>query len=106
MRWIIAVAVAAAVLHVASCTVTVRVGQYEYPLQSVKMLWRLVATARGYRSEAQGGMPAVCSQPALPHVFTPLCRDPNAGKLFAELVNLATRSNSCEICESPACYGC
>uniref|UniRef100_A0A8C5A974 Uncharacterized protein n=1 Tax=Gadus morhua TaxID=8049 RepID=A0A8C5A974_GADMO len=101
MKWIIAVAVAAAVLHVASCTVTVRVrvGQYEYPLQSVKMLWRLVATARGYRSEAQGSMPAVCYQPALPFTGLIPC-------FVFSSVNLATRSNSCEICASPACYGC
>ena len=76
-----------------------QVGQYEYPLESVKMLWRLVATDRGYRSEAQGGMPAqgdrpaVCSHPALTDIFRPMCRDPNAGKLFADLC----RSTTCGI---------
>ena len=82
-----------------------QVGQYEYPLQSVKMLWRLVATARGYRSEAQGSMPAVCYQPALPHVFTPLCRDPNAGKLFAELGRAAACRLATVMCLHTCVYG-
>ncbi|CAL8369156.1 unnamed protein product [Lota lota] len=117
MKWIIAVAVAATVLHVASCLhhVTVSEGEYKFPLEAVKGLWQAMKVAQ-YReansnavrspSTSQSGTPAVCSSPALPDDFRPLCQDPNAGKAFANLENLATMSNSCEICETAACTGC
>ncbi|CAL8252919.1 unnamed protein product [Arctogadus glacialis] len=91
MKWIIAVAVAAAaVLQVASCLVVITIsasdmaGRYTYSSESVRNLWGAMDAA-GSSHTAEAGIPAVCSHRALPEKFRPMCRDPNAWKLFAEL---------------------
>ncbi|KAJ3586863.1 hypothetical protein NHX12_013255 [Muraenolepis orangiensis] len=110
---IIAVAVVVTILQVAS--VTVSEGEYTFSLEAVKMLWQALEEAK-YRevrgnegrssSASQSHMPAVCSDPALPADFIPLCQDPNAEQAFANLENLATMSLTCELCKSAACTGC
>ncbi|KAG7276507.1 hypothetical protein CRUP_021287 [Coryphaenoides rupestris] len=118
MKAIAAAAALTAVLHVALCLqhqVTVLEGDYTFSLEDVKVLWHVLgelksgeATGNAGRSSrlSQSHTPAVCSHPALPDTFRPLCQDPNAEQAFANLENLATRSDSCEICESVACFGC
>ncbi|CAL8324220.1 unnamed protein product [Merluccius merluccius] len=117
MKCVIAVALAATVLHVASCLhpVTVSEGGYTFSLEAVKVLWQALEEVKYWEANSDAALPSstsqshmltVCSHPALPDDFRPLCQDPNAEEAFANLENLATMSNSCEICESVACTGC
>ncbi|KAG8002386.1 Guanylin [Nibea albiflora] len=93
-----------------STAVTVTEGDFQFSLESVKALGALMtgddsSAEQALRLlEAKGA--ALCSHPALPEDFKPLCLRKDAGASLARLVLVAARSDACELCESVACTGC
>ncbi|TKS76883.1 putative beta-lactamase-like 1 [Collichthys lucidus] len=93
-----------------STAVTVTEGDFQFSLESVKALGALMTGDDSSAEQAlrliEAKTAALCSHPALPEDFKPLCLRKDAGASLARLVFMATRYDSCEICEYPACTGC
>ncbi|XP_075933427.1 guanylin-like [Anarhichas minor] len=98
------------VLCKSSSAVTVTEGDLHFSLESVKALGALIAgddsAAEKELQLVEAKAAAVCSHPALPQDFRPLCLRTNAGASLARLALVASHSDACEICESVACTGC
>ncbi|TMS15802.1 Guanylin [Larimichthys crocea] len=93
-----------------STAVTVTEGDFQFSLESVKALGALMTGDDSSAEQAlrlmEAKTAALCSHPALPEDFKPLCLRKDAGASLARLVFVATRYDSCEICEYAACTGC
>ncbi|XP_070765757.1 guanylin-like [Enoplosus armatus] len=98
------------VLFQLSRAVTVTEGDLRFSLDSVKALGALMtaddASAEQEFQLVEAKAAAVCSHPALPKDFKPLCLRTDAGAALARLALVAANSDACEICESVACIGC
>ena len=69
-------------------------GGYTFSLEAVKVLWQALEEVKYWEASSNAARPpsrsqshilAVCSHPALPDDFRPLCQDPNAEEAFANL---------------------
>ncbi|KAM9350305.1 guanylin-like [Symphorus nematophorus] len=108
MKSTVCVAVLLVVLFQLSAAVTVTEGDFQFSLESVKALGALMSgdAAEQVLQQVEAKAATVCSNPALPAEFKPLCLRRDAGVSLARLAMVAARSNACEICESVACTGC
>ncbi|KAF7654996.1 hypothetical protein LDENG_00062260 [Lucifuga dentata] len=93
-----------------SRAVTVTEGEFSFSLEAVKDLAVLMnggdALAETFLQQLEARAADVCSNPALPDDFRPLCLRKDAGASLARLAFVASDSDACEICESVACTGC
>ncbi|XP_015273319.1 PREDICTED: guanylin-like [Gekko japonicus] len=90
-------------LAVVSDGVTVKVGDYSFPLESVKKLKDFSSALPAQRSRSAV---SVCDNPKLPEEFQVICTRPKARPLMARLEAIARDSEVCEICANIACSGC
>ncbi|AWP09188.1 Guanylin [Scophthalmus maximus] len=110
MRTTICVSVFLTVLCQLTSAVTVMEGDFDFSLESVRALGALMtgddASAEHELRLLEAKAAAMCSHPALPKDFKPLCLRKDAGASLARQVLVASHSDACEICESVACTGC
>ncbi|XP_028266796.1 guanylin-like [Parambassis ranga] len=110
MKTIISVSVFIVVLIQLSSAVVVKEGNFHLSLDSVKALGALM-TAQDTSAEQdlrlmEAKATALCSHPALPEDFRPLCLRKDAGASLVRLGVVAAHIDACEICEYAACTGC
>ncbi|XP_044308228.1 guanylin-like [Varanus komodoensis] len=106
MNTCVAVTLCLCALACLSDGVSVKVGDYSFPLELVKQLKNLQgASAMHPRMRSSTSVP-VCSHPKLPAEFAPLCASPGAESLIRELSDIAGDPETCEICANVACSGC
>ncbi|XP_041656260.1 guanylate cyclase activator 2B-like [Cheilinus undulatus] len=103
MKTVVRVSVFLTVLIQLSRAVTVKEGDFEFSLESVKALGALMTSDE---VSAEQDLEAVCSHPDLPRDFKPLCLRYDPGAALARLADVASHPDDCEICVSVACYGC
>ncbi|XP_034393200.1 guanylate cyclase activator 2B-like [Cyclopterus lumpus] len=110
MKTTIWVLVLLVVVCKSSSAVTVTEADFHFSLEAVKALGALMtgddAPAEQELQLVEARAAAVCSHPALPQDFRPLCLRTDAGASLARLALVAWHSDACEICESVACTGC
>ncbi|XP_016891135.1 guanylin-like isoform X2 [Cynoglossus semilaevis] len=112
MRTITCVSLFLLVFRHLSCTVIVKEGDFQFSLDSVKALGHLL---KGEHHEAstkqelhllEDKAVALCSHPALPGEFKPLCLRKDGGASLARLILISNHPDDCEICVTVACTGC
>ncbi|XP_060115096.1 guanylin [Heteronotia binoei] len=90
-------------LAVVTDGVTVKVGDFQFPLETVKKLKDLSSAPSAQRSRS--GI-SLCDHPKLPTEFLTICASPKSRPLLADLELIARDSEVCEICANIACSGC
>ncbi|XP_054857005.1 guanylin [Eublepharis macularius] len=90
-------------LAVLSDGVTVKVGDYSFPLESVKKLKELSAEPAARSSHNAINL---CNSPKLTEEFHSICASPKSGPLLRKLGAIAENIEICEICANIACSGC
>ncbi|XP_042335812.1 guanylin [Sceloporus undulatus] len=106
MNAYLAVALGLFALVAFSDGVTVKVGDFSFPLESVKQLKYLQdAAPKSPRLRFNKSL-YVCANPQLPAEFKPLCASPKANSLVRQLDGIAREVQICEICANVACSGC
>ncbi|KAL8198533.1 UNVERIFIED_CONTAM: hypothetical protein K2H54_015227 [Gekko kuhli] len=103
MNTFLTVSLCLCALAVVSAGVTVKVGDYSFPLESVKKLKDLPSASPTQRSRSVVRM---CDDPKLPREFQVMCTRPKARPLLARFAAIARDSEVCEICANIACSGC
>nr|ACQ58787.1 Guanylin precursor [Anoplopoma fimbria] len=110
MKTTICVSVLLMVLCQSLSAVAVTEGDFHFSLESVKALGALMAGEDAPVEQelqlVEAKAAAVCSHPALPQDFRPVCLRTDAGASLARLALVASEPDACEICESVACAGC
>ncbi|XP_048374873.1 guanylin [Sphaerodactylus townsendi] len=86
-----------------SDAVTVKVGDFSFPLESVKKLKDLL---NAHHARSPRHVVTVCDDPDLPTEFQLICASPNSEALLKQLEAIARNSEVCEICANVACSGC
>ncbi|KAI3357335.1 hypothetical protein L3Q82_015480, partial [Scortum barcoo] len=85
-------------------------GDFQFSLDSVKALGALMGVDDALFEQevrlVEANAAAVCSHPALPEDFKPLCLRRDSGAVLARLALVAVHSDVCDICASAACTGC
>ncbi|KAM4871849.1 guanylin [Thomomys bottae] len=95
-------------------SVTVKDGDFSFPLESVKKLKDL-----GKLPEPRPGSlrklspllrepvaPRLCSSANFPEELRPLCKEPDVEQILRRLEAIADDPGMCEICAYAACTGC
>ncbi|XP_057562926.1 guanylin [Hippopotamus amphibius kiboko] len=85
--------------------VTVKDGEFSFPLESVKKL-KALQEPRIPRNPSGSLVPILCSSPEFPEELKPLCKEPNAHEILERLEAIAEDPSTCEICAYAACAGC
>ncbi|XP_059189525.1 guanylin-like [Centropristis striata] len=110
MKTTICVSLLLVALSRPSSAVTVKEGEFQFSLEAVKALGAVMAADDPAAEQnlllVEAKAAAVCSHPALPEDFRPLCLRRDAGASLARLAFVAIHASACEICESVACPGC
>ncbi|KAF7645129.1 hypothetical protein LDENG_00209560 [Lucifuga dentata] len=94
-------------LSLASEAVQVQEGGLSFSLEAVKKLQELtenISETGRLNPRFQAKTPSLCTDPALPQEFLPLCEQRGASASLARLA-LVPR-DVCEICAFAACTGC
>ncbi|XP_028596824.1 guanylin-like [Podarcis muralis] len=94
------------VLAILSDGVEVKVGDYVFPLESVKQLEGFFKERSKNLRMRMGATFGACKDPKMPTEFAPLCASPRAGILLRQLEMISADAATCEICANVACSGC
>ncbi|KAM9115741.1 guanylin [Pangshura tecta] len=87
--------------------VTVQVGKFSFPLESVKKLKNFVDdSVNGNPLPLSVRSTSLCANPDIQKEFLDLCATPDADQIFEELKPIARSPELCEICAYAACAGC
>ncbi|XP_053865342.1 guanylin [Malaclemys terrapin pileata] len=87
--------------------VTVQVGEFSFPLESVKKLKDLLDSSVTRNPHVLSIRSAsLCANPDIPKEFLKLCATPDADQIFEDLKPIARSPELCEICAFAACAGC
>ncbi|XP_006123698.1 guanylin [Pelodiscus sinensis] len=107
MKTLLTAALCLCTLAAFSDCVTVQVGKFSFPLESVKKLKGLLDSpvAKNPQLRSASFTPP-CDNPDLPTEFQSLCAAPNADMIFQDLKPIARSPELCEICAFAACAGC
>ncbi|XP_048206991.1 guanylin [Perognathus longimembris pacificus] len=95
-------------------SVTVKDGDFSFPLESVKKLkdlGELPEPRLGSRRKLSPKLresvtPRLCSYTDFPEALKPICKEPNAEEILGRLEAIAQDPGTCEICAYAACTGC
>ncbi|XP_042540365.1 guanylin [Dipodomys spectabilis] len=95
-------------------SVTVKDGEFSFPLESVKKLKdleelpepRLGSRRKLLPMLREPVAPRLCSYANFPEALRPLCKEPNAEQILQRLEAIAYDPGMCEICAYAACTGC
>ncbi|KAH1164864.1 guanylin-like [Mauremys mutica] len=82
--------------------VTVQVGKFSFPLESVKKLKDFMDNPLQLSVRSA----PLCANSDIPKEFLDLCATPDADQIFEELKPIARSPELCEICAFAACAGC
>ncbi|KAB5537038.1 hypothetical protein PHYPO_G00114240 [Pangasianodon hypophthalmus] len=80
---------------------------FSFTLEAVKILKKLMEDLGNENPDltAITQMP-LCINPDLPEEFLEACKQDDHGRIFANLVQIITPPDPCEICANAACTGC
>ncbi|XP_039364573.1 guanylin [Mauremys reevesii] len=82
--------------------VTVQVGKFSFPLESVKKLKDFMDNSHPLNVRSA----PLCANSDIPKEFLDLCATPDADQILDELKPIARSPELCEICAFAACAGC
>ncbi|XP_039610874.1 guanylin family protein [Polypterus senegalus] len=107
MRVCLVIALCLCTVCLLSNAVVVKDGDLVFSLDSVKTLGTLMAASGGVkRTRMSQGTFSVCTNPALPKEFLPVCESQQSDVIFSRLARIAENPDVCEICAYAACTGC
>ncbi|XP_030393633.1 guanylin [Gopherus evgoodei] len=107
MKALLAAVLCLCTLAAFSDCVTVQVGKFSFPLESVKKLKDFMdnsVTGNPYLLNVRSA--SLCAISDIPKEFLDLCATPDADQIFEELKPIARSPELCEICAFAACAGC
>ncbi|KAJ8387225.1 hypothetical protein AAFF_G00159440 [Aldrovandia affinis] len=89
--------------------VQVKEGEFTFSLESVRKLKDLMDRDLVEKESprlAKTSVALICSDPALPEEFLPMCQSKGAGMAVSRMAFIASHHDECEICMFAACTGC
>ncbi|XP_053508489.1 guanylin [Ictalurus furcatus] len=80
---------------------------FTFTLEAVKILKQLMESLENENPDLSASPPVpLCINPNLPEEFLEVCQREDQDRIFANLVQIITPPDPCEICANAACTGC